>query len=129
MLLLLVFIGLSGVNLVLSIQISYKFAKAYGKSDAFAVGYVLLGIIFMPILAFDPKAEYCGPLKNSDHSDTNDDYDPDRKMAGYDLSSDHDVSDSTAVQQNIFREHTVNADNAIIEKREDQPDRWDWFFK
>lgn len=44
------------VNLIVGIYISWllssKVAKAYGKSDGFAIGLLLLGWIFYPILGF-----------------------------------------------------------------------------
>jgi hypothetical protein len=45
--------------LVVTIIMYVKLAKAFGKSGWFAVGMILLGVIFLPILAFG-KATYTG---------------------------------------------------------------------
>lgn len=47
------------VFLVISILVDIKLVKAFGKSGAFAVGLILLPLIFQCILAFD-KSEYEG---------------------------------------------------------------------
>lgn len=44
------------VNFVTMILLSFALAKNFGKSTAFAIGLILLPIIFMPILAFDDSA-------------------------------------------------------------------------
>ena len=44
----------------LTIVMNVKLAKAFGKSGAFAIGLILLSIIFQLILAFG-SAEYVGP--------------------------------------------------------------------
>ena len=47
------------VNLYVFWLVSSKVAKAFGKSDLFAIGLLLLGFIFYPILGFgseQPKA-------------------------------------------------------------------------
>ena len=44
-------------NLVVTIMAYLKLAKAFGKSDGFGIGLILLSPIFMIILAFD-KSEY-----------------------------------------------------------------------
>lgn len=49
-----------GVNVVISIMLSLKLAKAFGKSTGFAVGLIFLPFIFMLILGFD-KSQYIGP--------------------------------------------------------------------
>jgi Family of unknown function (DUF5684) len=48
------------VNLVVAILLALDLAKAFGKSEGFAVGLLLLGFIFYPILAFG-SATYQGP--------------------------------------------------------------------
>ena len=45
------------VNIVMIIIVLNRLSKSFGKSEGFTVGLVLLGIIFMGILAFD-KSEY-----------------------------------------------------------------------
>jgi hypothetical protein len=40
------------VNFIFCILLYVELAKAFGKSVAFAVGLLLLGIVFLPILAF-----------------------------------------------------------------------------
>ena len=49
-------------SLVLCIIYCFKISKAFGKSGGFAVGLVLLPLIFFPILAFG-NVEYIGPQK------------------------------------------------------------------
>ncbi len=46
-------------NVIVAIMLYINFAKAFGKSGAFAVGLIFLNIIFMAILAFD-SSEYVG---------------------------------------------------------------------
>ena len=48
------------VNFVIMIIIYIDLATSFGKSGGFAVGLILLGIIFFPILAWGP-ATYRGP--------------------------------------------------------------------
>ncbi|WP_029695348.1 DUF5684 domain-containing protein [Lacrimispora indolis] len=50
-------------SLVLYIIYCVKISKAFGKGGGFAVGLVLLPLIFFPILAFG-SAEYIGPQNN-----------------------------------------------------------------
>jgi hypothetical protein len=45
------------VNIVAYIVLFFGLAKAFGRSDAFGVGLVLLPIIFLPILAFTGAGE------------------------------------------------------------------------
>ncbi len=47
------------VNIIFGIILYLDLAKAYNKSTGFAVGLILLGVIFLPILAFD-SSEYVG---------------------------------------------------------------------
>ena len=47
-------------NIIISIMLYFKMAKSFGKDGGFAVGSLLLNIIFMPILAFG-DASYIGP--------------------------------------------------------------------
>jgi uncharacterized protein DUF5684 len=48
------------VNFVLFIIVAVDLAKSFGKGGGFAVGLILLPIIFFPILAFG-SAAYTGP--------------------------------------------------------------------
>jgi uncharacterized membrane protein YhaH (DUF805 family) len=48
------------VNIVMLIIVMLDLAKSFGKSGGFAVGLILLGIIFVPILGFG-SAQYRGP--------------------------------------------------------------------
>lgn len=48
------------VNVVISIMLMVKLAKAFGKDGGFAAGLIFLPIIFLPILGFG-SAEYIGP--------------------------------------------------------------------
>lgn len=40
------------LNLVAAIMIALRLAKAFGKDTMFGVGIILLGIVFLPLLAF-----------------------------------------------------------------------------
>ena len=48
------------INLIFVIIIMLDLAKSFGKGIGFAVGMILLGFIFIPILGFG-DAEYQGP--------------------------------------------------------------------
>lgn len=48
------------VNLLISILVCVALAEAFGKGVGFAIGLLLLGIVFFPILAFG-SAQYVGP--------------------------------------------------------------------
>ena len=50
------------VNIVIGILLAVELAKAFGKSTGFAVGLILLGPIFVPILGFG-DATYQGAPK------------------------------------------------------------------
>jgi uncharacterized membrane protein YoaK (UPF0700 family) len=47
------------VNIIFGIILYLDLAKAFNKGTGFAIGLILLGIIFLPILAFD-SSEYVG---------------------------------------------------------------------
>lgn len=47
------------VNIVVMILIYLDLARVFGKSSGFAIGLILLSVIFVPILAFG-DAEYVG---------------------------------------------------------------------
>ena len=48
------------VGFIIAIVVTVDLAKSFGKGVGFAIGMILLGIVFYPILAFG-KAEYQGP--------------------------------------------------------------------
>ncbi len=48
------------VNFIVAIIVYIDLAKSFGKSAAFGIGLLFLGIIFFPILGFG-DAEYQGP--------------------------------------------------------------------
>ncbi len=48
------------VNIVFAIWLNNMISKSFGKDVGFTVGLVLLGFIFLPILAFG-SAKYLGP--------------------------------------------------------------------
>jgi hypothetical protein len=48
------------VNIVIAIIVTIDLAKSFGKDAIFAIGLILLGIVFFPILAFG-DAQYQGP--------------------------------------------------------------------
>jgi hypothetical protein len=47
------------VNIIVAIMVAFGLAKSFGKGGLFAVGLLLLGLIFYPILGFG-DAEYQG---------------------------------------------------------------------
>lgn len=49
-----------GVNIVVAVLIYIELSKSFGKDAAFAVGLLLLSLIFYPILGFG-SARYLGP--------------------------------------------------------------------
>jgi len=49
-----------GVNFVFFVWMYNMLSKSFGKDEAFTVGLILLGIIFIPILGFG-SAKYQGP--------------------------------------------------------------------
>ena len=51
------------INLVFLIIVHHKLSLSFGKSAGFTVGLILLGFIFLPILAFG-DAKYLGPGGN-----------------------------------------------------------------
>jgi Family of unknown function (DUF5684) len=52
------------VGIVIGIIVYIDFAKSFGKGGGFAVGLILLGFIFIPILGFG-SATYVGPAAKS----------------------------------------------------------------
>jgi hypothetical protein len=48
------------VNIVIAIIVGIEMAKCFAKSGGFAVGLILLGFVFYPILGFG-AARYSGP--------------------------------------------------------------------
>ena len=51
------------VNIVILIIVYHNLSLSFGKGGGFTVGLILLGIIFLPILAFG-DAKYVGPGGN-----------------------------------------------------------------
>lgn len=49
------------VNIIIGFILMFDLAKAFGKEGGFAIGLILLPIIFLPILAFG-DAQYVGPV-------------------------------------------------------------------
>jgi len=62
------------VNLVVGIILAFGVAKCFGKSGGFAVGLILLGFIFFPILAFG-SAEFAPPIQEAVEEDWDEDED------------------------------------------------------
>ena len=52
------------LGLYLAIVDKITLAKCFGKSSGFAVGLILLPILFYPMLAFSKTAQYQGPMAN-----------------------------------------------------------------
>jgi len=50
------------VNIAVGFMLSFGIAKCFGKGGGFAVGLILLGPVFFPILAFG-SAEYAPPIE------------------------------------------------------------------
>ena len=53
---------ISFVNVIVAIILCIDLAKSFGKGVGFGIGIVLLGFIFLPILAFG-DAQYQGAAK------------------------------------------------------------------
>ncbi|MBI5759004.1 MAG: signal peptidase I [Planctomycetales bacterium] len=51
------------VGFVVAILVFIEIAKSFGKGTGFAIGLILLGIVFFPILGFG-DAKYLGPQKS-----------------------------------------------------------------
>ena len=51
------------VNIVIMCILMVELAKSFGKDVAFAIGLILLGVIFLPILGFG-SAKYQGPVNS-----------------------------------------------------------------
>jgi hypothetical protein len=56
----LLFCLIPGVNVVIQIILCIDLAKSFGKDTLFAIGLILLPIVFFPILGFG-NARYLGP--------------------------------------------------------------------
>lgn len=52
--------AIPGVNIIITIIVAIRIAKAFGRSGLFAVGVILIPAIFLIILGFD-KSAYLGP--------------------------------------------------------------------
>ena len=67
-LVLLVFIPVVGpiALFIVSIVMNIKLAKAFGKEEVFAIGLILLPVIFIPILAFD-QSKFNGIAPKTPH--------------------------------------------------------------
>jgi ABC-type phosphate transport system permease subunit len=53
------------VNIVFAIWMTNLLSKSFGKEEGYTVGLVLLGVIFLPMLAFG-DSQYVGPAGNPD---------------------------------------------------------------
>jgi hypothetical protein len=51
------------VNIVIMCILAVELAKSFGKDIAFAIGLILLGVVFIPILGFG-SAKYEGPVNS-----------------------------------------------------------------
>lgn len=49
-----------GVNVVIGIIVIIDFLKCYGKDTGFAIGAILLPIVFFPLLAFSSDTRFVG---------------------------------------------------------------------
>jgi hypothetical protein len=56
----LLFCLIPGVNVIIQIIIVIDLAKSFGKDTLFAIGMILLPVVFVPILGFG-DARYLGP--------------------------------------------------------------------
>jgi magnesium-transporting ATPase (P-type) len=57
------------VNYVFLVWTYNLLSKSFGKTEAFTVGLVLLGIVFLPIMAFSDDIQYVGPSAKEANSD------------------------------------------------------------
>lgn len=60
------------IALILVFMIPFKLAEKFGKSGGFAVGLLLLGIVFYPILAFGDAEYEGGRRRKSKYADDDD---------------------------------------------------------
>ena len=59
--------GILSIALFLfNIVVSIKLAKAFGKDTGYGVGIALLGIVFIPMLAFNKDVKYVGKTVDGD---------------------------------------------------------------
>jgi uncharacterized membrane protein YhaH (DUF805 family) len=79
----------SVVGLILVFMIPFKLAEKFGKDAGFAIGLLLLGIIFLPILAFG-DAQYQSGRKRyaDDYDDEEEDERPRKKKRDEDDEDD-----------------------------------------
>ncbi|GAA0539776.1 hypothetical protein GCM10009415_22040 [Chitinophaga japonensis] len=52
------------IGIIWGIWATNLLSKSFGKSEGFTVGLILLGFIFLPIMAFDKTIQYQGPAGN-----------------------------------------------------------------
>lgn len=56
------YVAIPVVPFIMSVITIIKLARSFRKSDGFAVGLILLPVVFFPILAFG-SSEYAGPIR------------------------------------------------------------------
>lgn len=79
------------VALILMFMIPFKLAEKFGKDAGFAVGLLLLGVVFLPILAFG-SAQYQGGRRSrrDDYDDEDEDEDDRPRRRSRDDDDDDD---------------------------------------
>lgn len=104
------FVGIINGNLAILIDLaSYiilniNLAKRFGKKSGFAIGLILLPLIFYPILAFD-KSKYI-PVGQEKNNNDDSDSEQNQKQNDYD-----EFNDSTQDQEINFSSNNNNKDN------------------
>jgi hypothetical protein len=78
------------VSLVVAILVYIELAKKFGKDVGFAIGMILLPMIFLPILAFGSAQYQSGKKRRTAEQDDYDDYDDRDRRRGRDEDEDDD---------------------------------------
>lgn len=114
-----------GINFVLYAIMMYKVAKAFRKTNGFALGYVFLPFIFLPILAFS-DSEYMGinkeaMLGSSVVTEVPNDFDENQeKTTTKTETSKLDISIGGGVYQKDYENSLLNLDNNVIDIQKPQ---------
>ena len=104
------------ILLCIGIKINYRFAKAYGKSEAFSIAYIFFSTILGLIIAFDTNTQYIGPIMNNGENTSNDKY---------------RINDNDNIETETSKSFESNYANVadINEFDKNNGEKWDWFFK
>lgn len=64
-----------GINLIFGIWTINLLSKSFGKDEGYTIGILLLGIVFLPMLAFG-DAQYIGPMGDANFQFASTTYSP-----------------------------------------------------